>query len=267
MHDLDKLVQPRHGLRLRAPDPQVLRGLQRDRRRALHPARGHPADGQPAHRPGRGHAHRRRARSSTSSTRPAAPAACSPPPRTTSSRSTRTPRSTCSARSSTPSRGRSAESDMLMRSQRGRIDFGNSFSDDGYPDRKFDYMLANPPFGVEWKKVKDEVEAEAETRPRRPVRCGPAAHQRRLVPVPAAHDLEDGAGRGQGRAAGDRLQRLAAVHRRRPGRASPRSAGGSSRTTGWRASSPCRTSCSTTPASPPTSGSCPTARRKRCAAR
>ena len=23
-------------------------------------------------------------------------------------------------------------------------------------------MLANPPFGVEWKKVKDEVEAEAE---------------------------------------------------------------------------------------------------------
>ena len=28
--------------------------------------------------------------------------------------------------------------------------------------RKFDYMLANPPFGVEWKKVKDEVEAEAE---------------------------------------------------------------------------------------------------------
>jgi type I restriction enzyme M protein len=54
------------------------------------------------------------------------------------------------------------ESEMLMRSQRGRIHFGNSFSDDGYPGRKFDYMLANPPFGVEWKKVKEEVEAEAE---------------------------------------------------------------------------------------------------------
>lgn len=53
-------------------------------------------------------------------------------------------------------------SDMLMRNQRGRIHFGNSFSDDGHPDQKFDYMLANPPFGVEWKKVKDEVEAEAE---------------------------------------------------------------------------------------------------------
>ncbi|MFD5888767.1 N-6 DNA methylase [Streptomyces sp. NPDC060334] len=54
------------------------------------------------------------------------------------------------------------QSDMLMRNQRGRIHFGNSFSDDGYPNQKFDYMLANPPFGVAWKKVQDEVEAEVE---------------------------------------------------------------------------------------------------------
>ncbi|MGH3849248.1 MAG: type I restriction-modification system subunit M, partial [Pseudonocardiaceae bacterium] len=54
------------------------------------------------------------------------------------------------------------QSDMLMSSHRGRIVFGNSFSDDGHERRKFDYMLANPPFGVEWKKVKDEIEAEAE---------------------------------------------------------------------------------------------------------
>ncbi|MEV4450135.1 type I restriction-modification system subunit M [Streptomyces mirabilis] len=54
------------------------------------------------------------------------------------------------------------QSDMLMRNQRGHIHFGNSFSDDGHPGRKFDYMLANPPFGVEWKKVKGVVEDEAE---------------------------------------------------------------------------------------------------------
>ncbi len=54
------------------------------------------------------------------------------------------------------------ESEMLLRSQRGTIKLGNSFSSDKFPRRKFDYMLANPPFGVEWKKVKDEVEAEAE---------------------------------------------------------------------------------------------------------
>jgi type I restriction enzyme M protein len=53
------------------------------------------------------------------------------------------------------------ESDMLMRNQRGQIYFGNSFSNDGYPGQRFDYMLANPPFGVEWKKVKEEVEADA----------------------------------------------------------------------------------------------------------
>ena len=54
------------------------------------------------------------------------------------------------------------ESEMLLRDQRGTIELGNSFSSDKFPRRKFDYMLANPPFGVEWKKVKDEVEAEAE---------------------------------------------------------------------------------------------------------
>ncbi|HEY5858045.1 MAG TPA: class I SAM-dependent DNA methyltransferase [Aldersonia sp.] len=54
------------------------------------------------------------------------------------------------------------QSDMLMRNQRGHIEYGNSFSADGHEGKRFDYMLANPPFGVEWKKVKDAVEAEAE---------------------------------------------------------------------------------------------------------
>ena len=54
------------------------------------------------------------------------------------------------------------ESEMLLRDQRGTIELGNSFSKDRFPHRRFDYLLANPPFGVEWKKVKDEVEAEAE---------------------------------------------------------------------------------------------------------
>jgi type I restriction enzyme M protein len=54
------------------------------------------------------------------------------------------------------------ESEMLLRSQTGTIAFGNSFSDDAFRDKKFDYMLANPPFGVEWKKVKEAVEDEAE---------------------------------------------------------------------------------------------------------
>jgi type I restriction enzyme M protein len=31
---------------------------------------------------------------------------------------------------------------------------GNTLSDDGHPTARFDYMLSNPPFGVEWKKVR-----------------------------------------------------------------------------------------------------------------
>jgi type I restriction enzyme M protein len=54
------------------------------------------------------------------------------------------------------------ESEMLLRNQRGIVELGNSFNSDKFPRRKFDYMLANPPFGVEWKKVKEDVETEAE---------------------------------------------------------------------------------------------------------
>jgi type I restriction enzyme M protein len=43
------------------------------------------------------------------------------------------------------------------------IVFGNTLSDDGHPHKKFDYMLSNPPFGVEWKKVEKVVRAEHET--------------------------------------------------------------------------------------------------------
>ncbi|MFE0250959.1 N-6 DNA methylase [Streptomyces sp. NPDC059010] len=52
-------------------------------------------------------------------------------------------------------------SDLMIKGQDPEnIAFGNSFSDDGHARRKFDYLLANPPFGVEWKKVKEEVEYE-----------------------------------------------------------------------------------------------------------
>jgi type I restriction enzyme M protein len=54
-------------------------------------------------------------------------------------------------------------SDMLIKGQEpGNIAYGNSFTSDGFPDRQFDYMLSNPPFGVSWKKVKDQIEKEHE---------------------------------------------------------------------------------------------------------
>jgi type I restriction enzyme M protein len=55
-------------------------------------------------------------------------------------------------------------SDMMLKGQdASHITSGNSFSEDGHAGRTFDYCLANPPFGVEWKKVEAEVKAEHET--------------------------------------------------------------------------------------------------------
>jgi type I restriction enzyme M protein len=56
------------------------------------------------------------------------------------------------------------KADMLIKGQDvSNIAFGNTLSDDGHPGRTFDYMLANPPFGVEWKKVEKDVRREHET--------------------------------------------------------------------------------------------------------
>jgi type I restriction enzyme M protein len=55
------------------------------------------------------------------------------------------------------------KSDMLIKGQAvGNIKFGNSFTNDGLEHETFDYMLSNPPFGVEWKKVQTHVKAEHE---------------------------------------------------------------------------------------------------------
>lgn len=54
-------------------------------------------------------------------------------------------------------------SDMMLKGQdASHIVCGNSFTEDGHTGRTFDYLLANPPFGVEWKKVEHEVRREHE---------------------------------------------------------------------------------------------------------
>ena len=56
-------------------------------------------------------------------------------------------------------------SDMMLKGQdASHIAYGNSFSEDHFEGQRFDYLLANPPFGVEWKKVETEVRKEAETK-------------------------------------------------------------------------------------------------------
>ena len=52
-------------------------------------------------------------------------------------------------------------SDMMLKGQdASHIAVGNSFTEDGHKGRTFDYCLANPPFGVEWKKVEADIRKE-----------------------------------------------------------------------------------------------------------
>ncbi len=54
-------------------------------------------------------------------------------------------------------------SDMMLKGQKAsNIRLGNSFSEDAFRGQRYDYLLANPPFGVEWKKVEREIRDEAE---------------------------------------------------------------------------------------------------------
>lgn len=53
--------------------------------------------------------------------------------------------------------------DMLIKGENvDNIKYGNSFTNDKLKNERFDYMLSNPPFGVSWKKIRDEVEKEAD---------------------------------------------------------------------------------------------------------
>ena len=54
-------------------------------------------------------------------------------------------------------------SDMMIKGQDiEHIAFGDSFTEDDFAGKQFDYMLANPPFGVEWKPEADYIRREHE---------------------------------------------------------------------------------------------------------
>jgi type I restriction enzyme M protein len=66
-------------------------------------------------------------------------------------------------------------SDMMLKGENAsNVKVGNSLKaydpadpgdqGDQHPNERFDYLLANPPFGVEWKKVADSVKHEHETK-------------------------------------------------------------------------------------------------------
>ena len=59
-----------------------------------------------------------------------------------------------------------SKSDMFMKDPTGRdadnIAYGSTLSNQGHADRSFDYLIANPPYGKDWKRDKNAVDAEHE---------------------------------------------------------------------------------------------------------
>ncbi len=55
-----------------------------------------------------------------------------------------------------------AKSDMLIKGKNAEnMKFGDTLSNDKFEDTTFDYIISNPPFGIDWRKEKDAVEKEA----------------------------------------------------------------------------------------------------------
>jgi hypothetical protein len=124
---------------------------------------------------------------------------------------------------------------------------------DGLRDEKFDYMLSNPPFGVDWKKAQKIITDEYNN-------LGYAG--RFGAGLPRISDgsllfLQHMIAKMKPRENGG--SRIGIVFNGSPlftGQATAKatSANGSSKTTGWKPLSPCPTNYFTTPAFPPTSG-------------
>ena len=111
------------------------------------------------------------------------------------------------------------KSDLFMKSEHGRdaerVLFGSTLSNDRHAGAGFDYMIANPPYGKDWKRDQDAVRDEHDRGAAG--RFGPGLPRIRdgQLLFPAAHAgarPESGRGRLAGR---HHHERLAAVHRRR----------------------------------------------------
>lgn len=54
-----------------------------------------------------------------------------------------------------------AKADMLIRGgDPNNMQFGDTLNDDKFSDYHFDYIISNPPFGIDWKKEADDIEKE-----------------------------------------------------------------------------------------------------------
>lgn len=69
---------------------------------------------------------------------------------------------TCFGQEFNPETYAIAKADMLIKGGNASgMKFGDTLSDDAFSGYEFDYIISNPPFGIDWKREKSQVEAEA----------------------------------------------------------------------------------------------------------
>jgi type I restriction enzyme M protein len=110
-----------------------------------------------------------------------------------------------------------AASDLLIKGHKdSQVVLGNTLTDDPFPDQRFDYLLANPPFGVDWKAEK-KIDRWPNFRgySGKLPRINDGALLFLLYMMSKFQDYKARRPRQARLAHRHRLQRLAAVHRRR----------------------------------------------------
>lgn len=69
---------------------------------------------------------------------------------------------TCFGQEFNPETYAIAKADMLIKGGNASgMKYGDTLSDDAFTGYEFDYIISNPPFGIDWKREKSQVEAEA----------------------------------------------------------------------------------------------------------
>ena len=69
---------------------------------------------------------------------------------------------TCFGQEFNPETYAIAKADMLIKGGNASgMMYGDTLSDDKFSGYQFDYIISNPPFGIDWKREKTEVESEA----------------------------------------------------------------------------------------------------------
>ena len=141
------------------------------------------------------------------------------------------------------------KSDLYMKSPDGsdadNIVFGSTLGNDRHSNRRFDYLLANPPYGKEWKMDEESVEQESEKGDLGRFGAGlPRISDGQLLFLQQMLSRMKAPGDGGSRVA--IVMNGSPSSRAMPGAAKVRSGAGYWRRTGWRRLSRCRSSFSTT---------------------